>query len=138
MESTAQPLQRCLLAVNPPPVLQLLPLNRLATIRLPLPRNQAVATTAAALPVLRLGRPDTRLAEPCAGQGWVPNDENTTVAERNTRGRQLHEVLRTRRHAARIRQSRYVPGDLVCGDCVQLARVRHLCPHPAPHGHPRR
>src|SRR5271157_939079 len=84
MESMAQPLQRCLLAVNPPPLVQLLPLNRAATIHLPLPHNQAVATTAAALPVLRLGRPDTRLAEPCAGQGWVPNDENTTVAKRST------------------------------------------------------
>ena len=48
--------------------------------RLPLPRNQPVATTAAALPVSRLGKPDTRLAEPCVGQGWVQNDENTTVA----------------------------------------------------------
>ena len=48
--------------------------------RLPLPRNQPVATTAAALPVSRLGKPDTRLAEPCVGQGWVQNNENTTVA----------------------------------------------------------
>src|SRR5271157_4397704 len=128
MESMAQPLQRCLLAVKTLPLVQRLPLNRAATIRLPLPRNQAVATAAAALPVLRLGKPETRLAELCVGQGWVRSDENTTVAERSTRGRQLHQVLRTRRYAARIRQSRHVSGDLVCGDCAQLARVRHLRP----------
>src|SRR5208283_4010588 len=115
MESMAQPLQRCLLAVKTLPLVQRLPLNRAATIRLPLPRNQAVATTAAALPVLRLGKPDTRLAEPCAGQGWVQNDEKTTVAKRSAGDYQLYPVLRTRRHAARIRQSRHVSGDLVCG-----------------------
>src|SRR5271166_781371 len=95
MESMAQRLQRCLLAGNPPPLVQLLPLNRAATIRLPLPRNLAVVTTAAALPVLRLGRPGTRLAEPCAGQGWVQNNENARVAQRITGDRWLHQVLRT-------------------------------------------
>src|SRR5271157_5557297 len=128
MESMAQPLQRCLLVVRPPPPVQLLLHHKAATNRLPLPPNQSVATTATALPVLRLGKPVTRLAELCVGQGWVPSDENTTVAERSTRGRQLHQVLRTRRYAARIRQSRHVSGDLVCGDCAQLARVRHLRP----------
>src|SRR5271157_1707920 len=137
MESMAQPWQRCLLVVRPPPPVQLLLLNRVATNRLPLPPNQAVATTAAALPVLLLGRPDMRLAEPCAGRGWVPNDENTTVAKRSAGDRQLHPILRTRRHAARIRQSCHVSGDLVCGNCAQLAGVRHLRPHPAAHSYPR-
>src|SRR5208337_1481094 len=40
--------------------------------------NQRVTTTAAALLVSRLGKPVTRLAEPCVGQGWVQNNENTS------------------------------------------------------------
>src|ERR1019366_8044346 len=138
MESMAQPLQRCLPAVNPTQLVQLLPLKRAATIRLPLLGNQPMAITAEALPASRLGKPDTRLAEPCVGRGWVQNNENTTVAQRRTGDRELYPVLRTRRYAARIRQSRHVSGDLVCSDCAQLTRVRHLCPHPASHGHPRR
>src|SRR5271157_1933836 len=137
MESTAEALPQGLLAVSPHPLAQCVLLHRATTIRLPLPRNQPVATTAAVLPVSRLGKPDTRLAEPCVGQGWVQNNENTTGAQRRTGDRQLYPVLRTRWHAARIRQSRHVSGDLVCGDCAQLARVRYLCPHPAPHGHVR-
>src|SRR5271165_4946130 len=137
MESTAEALPQGLLAVSPHPLAQCVLLHRAETIRLPLPRNQPVATTAAALPVSRLGKLVTRLAEPCVGQEWVRNNENATVAQRRTGDRQLHQVLRTRWHVARIRQSLHVSGDLVCGDCAQLTRVRYLCPHPAPHGHPR-
>ena len=144
MGSMAQPLRRCPLAVRPLLLEQFILLHRAIVKILPsrdrllLPGNQPVATTAAALPVSRLGKPDTWLAEPCAGQGWVQNHEKTTVEERSTGDRQLHQVLRTRRHVARIRQSRHVSGDLVCCDRAQFARVRDLCPHPATHGHPRR
>src|ERR1035441_3417663 len=102
MEST----QRCLLPVGLHPLAQRLPCHRTAMIRLPPPRNQPVATTAAALPVSRLGKPDTRLAEPCVGQGWVQNNENTSVAQRCTGDRQLYQVLRTRWHAADRKSTR--------------------------------
>src|SRR5271165_3653868 len=109
MEST----QLCLLPVGLHPLAQRLPCHRTAMIRLPLPRNQPVATAAAVLPVSRLGKPDARLAERCVGQGWVQNNENTPVAQRRTGDRQLYPVLRTRWHVARIRQSRHVPRDFV-------------------------
>src|SRR5271165_5234230 len=131
MASIAEALPQGLLAVSPHPLSQRLPCHRTAMTRLPLARNQPVATTAAVLPVSRLGKPATRLAEPCVGQGWVQNNENTTVAQRCTGDRQFYPVLRTRWHVARIRQSRHAPSDLVCGDCAQLARLRHLRPHPA-------
>src|SRR5271157_1823418 len=81
MESIVEPLpQGLLVARGPHPLVQLLPLNRAATNRLPWPCDQPVATTAAALLVSRLGKPGTRLAEPCVGLGWVQNNENATVA----------------------------------------------------------
>src|SRR5208283_3637304 len=120
-----EPTQRCLLPVGRHPLAQRLPCHRTAMTRLPLARNQPVASTAAVLPVSRLGKPVTRLAEPCVGQGWVQNNENTTVAQRCAGDRQLYPVLRTRWHAARVCQSLHVSGDLVCGDCAQLARVRY-------------
>ena len=65
MGSMAQPLRRCPLAVRPLPLEQFILLHRaivkilLGRDRLLLPGNQPVATTAAALPVSRLGKPDT-------------------------------------------------------------------------------
>src|ERR1039458_3896604 len=106
MEST----QRCLLPVGLHPLAQRLPCHRTAMTLLPLPRNQPVATTAAALPVSRLGKPVTRLAEPCVGQGWVQNNENATIAQRCTGNRQLYPVLRTEEHTSELQSLRH----LVC------------------------
>src|SRR5208337_4442513 len=106
MESLVKPSPQDRLVARPPPPAQCVLLHRAAMIRLPLPRNQPVATAAAVLAVSRLGKPDTRLAEPCVGQGWVQNNENATIAPRCTGDRQLYPVLRTRWHVARIRQSR--------------------------------
>jgi len=65
MGSMAQPLRRCPLAVRPLLLEQFILLHRAIVKILPsrdrllLPGNQPVATTAAALPVSRLGKLDT-------------------------------------------------------------------------------